>query len=71
MESVHSTEENVTCRECGKEVAVVDLDTWCPCHLSAVILLYSEEGDETREKCLCQFPNDGKKRGFCEYKGAP
>ena len=77
METVHSTEENITCKKCGTEVTIVDLDTWCTCHMSDVILQHSnnlklptEEEDNTREECQCKLPVYGQEGGTCRCKGA-
>ena len=41
METVHKNEENLSCNECGQNITVLDMETWCSCHLEEVIHLHS------------------------------
>ena len=64
METVHRNEKNLSCNECGQNITVLDMDTWCSCHLAEVIHLYSgntntNKGDGATKVGQCQSPADG------------
>ena len=72
LETRHNTQENVTCKVRGKEITVVDMDSWCSCHLAPIIHLYlstttkdTHESEPVTYDCNCGIPSDGAKTGEC------